>query len=416
MENKSGRRQRVTFACQYSAAGEEEREAQESAVGEKSEGCDNSGAITKDTTLYASHMEQSMTDTETKTTRRDRTSWMVGGQRDPRVRAVQGTEKIEVAVGYIEEELLPTRMGGRLLRIGRLALRYDRSREQFRWRRREGPHQWSEVGRRVPWEIKKRLRAASRAKVDGVEQWLAIRTIGVTALRLIDWCAQTGGEWTEELVTLYWKGALPRGGRWTCMLKGGRLHRGGVMVEDGPPADYQERVEQLLRGRECEGGDVTVRVRKMVATLEELDKRLHQLRAEMKSGVRLYYDRFRDTFQMRQVIDKGWSVYQGKILHEGVRKYLPAVERVRITEAEFTLAERMRLKRALQVIAAVGEAMERWPEGRWQVRAKKAKGVPASWVTQSAEWGLLTRRYDGTAIAGQPSQKDDADNVEWFDE
>src|SRR5574337_1055240 len=118
------------------------------------------GAITVErsttyNTAIASETEKIMTDTDTKATRRERTSWMVGGERDPRVRAVQGTEKIEVAVGYIEEELLPTRMGGRLLRIGRLALRYDRSREQFRWRRREGPHQWSEVGRRVPWEIKK---------------------------------------------------------------------------------------------------------------------------------------------------------------------------------------------------------------------------------------------------------------------
>lgn len=354
--------------------------------------------------------------TEMQGTPETNTSWGVGGRRDPRVRAIRGTERIEVAVGYIEEELLPTRLGGRLLRIGRLALRYDRNRNQFRWRRREGPHQWTEVGRRVPWDIKKRLRAGSRAKVDGVEQWLAIRTVGVTALRLIDWCARTGGEWTEELVTVYWQGALPRGCRWTCMLQGGRLKRGGVMVEEGPPAEYGGRVEQLLRGREAEGGDVTVRVRQMVDRLEVVDKRLHQLRAELRSGVRLYYDRFRDTFQMRQVIDKGWTVYQGKILHEGVRKYLPQADRVRVTEAERCLAERMRLKRALQVIAAVGEAMGKWPEGRWQVRGKTTKDVPASWVTQSTERGLLTRQYrDSQSIDGQGSDGDD-NTVEWFDE
>lgn len=353
--------------------------------------------------------------TETNDTQSRDTSWMVGGTRDPRIRAVQGTEAIEVAVSYIEEELLPTRMGGRLLRIGRLALRYNRMREHFYWRRREGPHQWTEVGRRVPWEIKKRLRARSRAKIDGVEGWLSIRTAGVTALRLIDWCARTGGEWEEELVTLYWQGALPRGCRWTCMLHGGRLKRGGVMVEEGPPAEYQARVEQLVRGREAEGGDVTVRVREMVGKLEEVDTRLHQLRGELRSGIRLYYDRFRDTFQIRQIIAKGWTIYQGKILHEGVRKYLPQADRVRVAEAERCLAERMRLKRALQVVAAIGEAMERWPEGRWQIRGRKGKGMLASWITQSTERGLLTRRYDGRTMTGHVS-KDNDDSVEWFDE
>lgn len=110
-----------------------------------------------------------------------------------------------------------------------------------------------------------------------------------------------------------------------------------------------------------------------------------------------------------------WGDYQGKILHEGVRKYLPQADRVRVTEAEHCLAERMRLKRALQVVAAVAEAMERWPEGRWQIRGKKGKGMPAKWVTQSTEQGLLTRRYDGNTMTEHGVQ-DDTDSIEWFDE
>lgn len=343
-------------------------------------------------------------------------SWGVGGRRDPRSRAMRGTEQIEVAVGYIEEELLPTRLGGRLLRIGRLALRYNRMREHFYWRRREGPHHWKEVGRRVPWEIKKTLRARSRAKIDGVEQWLAVRAAGVVALRLIDWCTKTGGEWMEDLVTVYWTCDLPRGCRWTFMLKGGRLHKGGIMVEEGPPEHYQELVERLLRGREAEGGDVTVRVGRMVERLKAIDQRLHQLSTELQSGVRLYYDRTRDTFQIRQIIAKGWTIYQGKILHEGVRKYLRQFDRVRITEAEHILGERMRLKRALQVIATIGEAMERWPEGRWQIRGKRAKAEPSTWVTQSTERGLLTRRYDNGQIRDGEGQKEEEEEVEWIDE
>jgi hypothetical protein len=188
------------------------------------------------------------------------------------------------------------------------------------------------------------------------------------------------------------------------------------MVEEGSPAQYQPLVEELVRAREAEGGDVTVRVGQMVERLKILDRRLHELRAELRSGVRLYYDRTRDAFQIRQIIAKGWTIYQGKIVDEGVRRYLRSFDRVRITEAEYVLEERMRLKRTLQVIATIAEAMERWPEGRWQIRGKRAKGVPASWVTQSTERGLLTRSYGGGQGFTVAASNDNDDSIEWGDE
>ena len=71
----------------------------------------------------------------------------------------------------------------------------------------------------------------------------------------------------------------------------------------------------------------------------------------------------------------------------------------------------MRLKRALQVIATIGETMARWPDGRWQIRGKETRDRSATWVTHATERGLLIRHYDGATTTENGLQ----DNGEWDD-
>lgn len=342
----------------------------------------------------------------------EREPYALGGSRDPRVRAIRGAAMIEETVETVESLILPLRQGGRLKRIGRLALRYERGQQHFRWRWKVGPRNWEDVGRRVPFHVRRRLRAGTRAKVDGVERWLDIREIGVKALRLIVWCTEQGGTWTENVVTLRWRSDLPRGVCWSFMLSGGRLQRGGVLTEQGPSGQFQYDIETLMRGRpRHDEGEVTGLAKELVRKLHAVDARLHQLRKDLRGVIRIYYGDERDTFQMRQVTGKGWSIYHGQQVGKEVMGWLTLAERPRVQEAVSILAERTQLKRALQVIATIGEAMRKWPGGVWQMRGERGKGEPAKWVAQITKRGVLVRRY--TAEQTGMTEVDEEDHEEW---
>lgn len=337
-----------------------------------------------------------------------------GGAKDPRIRAVQGVAKIEEVLAVIEEGLLPTKHGGRLKRIGRLVLRWERGQQHFRWRRRMGAREWEDIGRRVPNEIKWKLRPGTRAKVEGVERWLDIREVGILALRLVDLCVVDGIGWKEKTVQVRWKRSdFPRGVTWSFFLSGGWLRKGGALAEGGPPVQYQSDVTQLMDGRGGMGGGgpVTVGTERMVGKIGQMTARLHQLKSELHGAVRIYYDYTRDTFQIRQVMGKGWSTYHGKTVDATLMRLLSDAERARVAEAVDVLDERGRTKRALQIIATIAEVMTRWPGGVWQMKGRSGAKLPASWVTEITEHGVLKKRYGVTkqiAVGGAES-----DEKEW---
>jgi len=340
--------------------------------------------------------------------------YTAGGARDPRIRAVQGVAKVESVLAVIEEGLLPTKHGGRLKRIGRLVLKYERREQRFRWRRRLGPGQWEDIGRWVPIDIKRRLRAGTRAKVEGVERWLEIREMGVVVLRLIDLCVVEGSGWKEKTVQVRWKKSdFPRMVTWSFMLNGGSLRMGGAMVEGGPPVKYQSDVTRLMdgRGSHVEGGPVTVGTERLVGKIGQADARLKQLKVELRGAVRIYYDYTRDTFQIRQVMGKGWSKYHGKTVDTTLMRLLTEAERARVAEAVDVLAERGRMKRALQVIAAVADVMNRWPGGVWQIKGTEGGGLPAKWAAEITEHGVLKKRYGIEEKAASGDGESDQDEM-----
>jgi hypothetical protein len=314
-----------------------------------------------------------------------------------RGRAVAAVAQIETTVAGIEEWLLDVTRGMEFRRIGRLKLRYARTEGRFRWRKRLGPRDWEDLGARVPQETKKGLRVETRVKVDTIDRWLDVRSAGLAALRIIEWCAVSGAGWTDGTVTLRWKGPVPGRVTWCCLLGSGGVRKGGVLAEDGPPTQYGDDVMRFSHGQGhgSKGGPVTAAVEGIVARLEQIDEQVRRIKDAMRGVYRLYYNRRIDTWQIRQLTGGLFSRYVGQAIPGQELERMNVGERQLGREIGGYLAERARVKRALRVVSTLAEAAGRWPGGVWQVRGERGGGRGARWVAIASENGVLLREYDG---------------------
>jgi len=259
-----------------------------------------------------------------------------------------------------------------------------------------GPREWSDIGARVPDEMKRKMRPSARGKVEGVDRLLDIRAAGLTVMRLVEWCAMTGVGWRERIVTLRWRGEhVPGRVMWLFLAEGGGVRRGGLRAEGGPPTRYGDVVDGMMEGRRAseQDGPVTVGVKRAVMRLENIDARLRVIQKEVRGALRLYYDKTLDKWQIRQRMGVGATVYHGQQVPEAILRTETDADRGRIAEAVELLEQRRYLRRMLRVVVAIVTAAGRWPAGVWQIRGAQGKGEPAAWVATVAERGVMIRQY-----------------------
>lgn len=336
-----------------------------------------------------------------------------GDERDVRVRALEGTHRVELVLLHLERVLRRTRGVGRTLR-----LRYHKRDDRYLWRHRvrdvAGEQRlfrpgeelgqlycWQDVGRRVPEDVWADLWAHTRGQVLGIERHLDMRQDGRAVLKLVGWLLGSGLRREAELLEMVWEGEAQRGRvHWTFRLDGRFQRQGNWQTPDLPLGKYGCEVADQVGAIDLQApwGLYTEHVhRGLVVPLRELDRRLEELDRllrEQRSAVRLYQHRSRDTWEFRQVQWQSGTTYVPLGDFDAVvgKRDLSPQERSMLEEARVLLDERNKARRLLRVIAELTGAGIRWPGGTWKVRGYTPAGATI-WHVASSASGTVGRFY-----------------------
>lgn len=336
-----------------------------------------------------------------------------GDEHDVRVRAVEGTHRVELVLLHLERVLRRTRGVGRTLR-----LRYHKRDDRYLWRHRvrdgageerlfrpgEEPGQlyrWQDVGRRVPEDVRVDVWVHTRAQVLAIERHLDMRQDGRAVLKLVGWLLGNGLRWETERVEMVWEGEAQRGRvHWTFRLDGRFQRQGNWQTPDLPLGKYGCDVAEQVGAIDIQApwGLYTEHVhRGLVIPLGELDRRLGELDLllrEQRAAMRLYrHPRF-NTWAFRQVQWQSGTTYLslGDFDAAVGKLVLSPQERSTLEEARTLLQERYKLRRLLRVIAELTEAGICWPGGTWKVRGYSSERGTI-WHVASTASGMVGRSY-----------------------
>jgi hypothetical protein len=340
-------------------------------------------------------------------------SYAVGGDRDVRARALEGTHRVELVLGLLEGLLRRTRGVGRTLR-----LHYQQCDDRYVWRHRvrdvageqrllrlgEGPrtlYRWRDVGRRVSEELRAELWVRTRSRVLGIERQLDMRQDGRAVLKLVSWLLGNGLRWEADVVEMVWEGEGHSGRvRWTFRLDG-RLQRHGIrQTPDLPTGKYGRDSEEQVAAIDLRApwGLYTENVhRALVVPLADLDRRLRELDyllREQRAAVRLYHHRRLDTWAFRLVQWQSGTTYQPiRDLDSAFQKLdFSPQQRGNLEEARTLLQQRYKVRRLLRIVAELTEAGVCWPGGTWKVRGYTPGGETV-WHVASTVSGIVGRGY-----------------------
>lgn len=336
-----------------------------------------------------------------------------GDERDVRVRALEGTHRVELVLLQLEQLLRQTRGVGRTLR-----LRYHKRDDRYVWRHRvrdvageqrlfrpgEEPDQlycWQDVGRRVPEEVWPDLWAHTRGQVLGIERHLDMRQDGRAVLKLVGWLLGNSLRRDAELLEMVWEGEAQRGRvHWTFRLDGRFQRHGNRQTPDLPLGKYGRECEERVAALDLQApwGLYAEQVhRGLVVPLGDLDRRLGELDRllrEQRAAMRLYWHPRLNTWAFRQVQWQSGTTYLslGDFDAAVGKLGLSPQERSTLEEARTVLQERYKVRRLLRVIAELTEAGSRWPGGTWKVRGYSSERGTV-WHVASTASGTVGRSY-----------------------
>lgn len=286
----------------------------------------------------------------------------IGSDRDVRVRAVLGTHRLELGVNAIEEGLRSIRFVGRTLR-----LRYHRRDQRFFWRRRvrngEGRTvAWEDIGVRVPEGVRQTLWAETRSRIDGAEEWMAMRQDGRSVLALVDWLAVHGIQSAVASLEMTWRGEGNVGRiHWTFRADGGIQRTQNWQTPERSVTAYGRTTAAVLsavdvtRGR----GPYTVSLDQTVVQRHAaIDKRLEELAGllrEQRAGIRLYWRSEKDAWRFHEVVSVRRTQHVRLEKVGGRAQRLAAQPRSQVLEALKLLGERGQIRRVLRLVAELTE-------------------------------------------------------------
>lgn len=324
---------------------------------------------------------------------RPRGPYAIGGERDVRQRAVAGIAVIERVLQAVEAELKARS------RIGRLRLYYEKRDDRFEWRWWESAKRSRRVGTCVDQERLSMLRPLAQAKVRSVQRLLEVRASARAVLRLVEWAVMSGDKWGEQTVTLRWSSGDLRRTIWLFLLSGGIVRRGAVQPLDGVESGYAAVVGRLNMGSQPQGwrGELTEGVKCVVDEIQRIDERLLELQRRLQGSVRVYYGKQRDTWMVRQIFGPQRSRHVSNKAGRGLIEKVKEGERDGLERVLEGIERRKRLKRVLHLIGVVGEAMQHWPGGQWQLRGETGDGRAAVWVATATDRGRSVIK-DGAAV------------------
>lgn len=337
-----------------------------------------------------------------------------GGQRDVRVRAVEGIHRVEGVVLILEGMLKRTRAVGRTLR-----LHYHRRDDRYVWRHRVRDHEgeqrrirsgeepkvlyrWQDIGRRVPDDICHALWGNTRARVLGIERQLDMRHEGRTVLTLVSWLLGNTLSADGDLIHLAWEGDGQRGHvAWTFRLDGRLQKTTNWEAAQGPVSKYGRDAEEQVAAVEpaAPRSHYTENVHnQLVLACADIDARLRALEVLLRgqrSLIRFYYHKNLDRWQIRLVQWQSSTRYLAneELEAEMEKRQLTAQQRGQVEEARTLMQKRQRIRRCLRVIAEVAETALRWPGGTWRVRGCMVGGKTI-WAVAAAAGGTVGKVYD----------------------
>lgn len=336
-----------------------------------------------------------------------------GDEHDIRVRAVEGTHRVELVLLQLERVLRRTRGVGRTLR-----LRYHKRDDRYLWRHRVRDvageqllsqlgeearrlYRWQDVGRRVPEDVRAGVWARTRGQVLGIERYLDMRQDGRAVLKLIGWLLGNSLRRDAELLEMVWEGEAQRGRvHWTFRLDGRFQRQGNWQTPDLPLGKYGREGEEQVAALDLQApwGLYTEHVhRGLVVPLGELDRRLGEvdlLLREQRAAIRLYRHPRLNTWAFRQVQWQSGTTYLSRGNFDVAVEKLGLSPQVRSTleEARTVLQERYKVRRLLRVIAELTEAGSCWPGGTWKVRGYSSERRTI-WHVASSASGTVGRLY-----------------------
>ena len=346
-------------------------------------------------------------------------TYPVGGDRDVRVRAVLGTHRLELGVELLEKGLRAITSVGRVLR-----LRFHQRDQRFEWRQRIRDSQgrtvaWRVVGARVPDEIRRTLWAETRSRVDGVEQWIAMRQDARSVLNLVDWLVAHGREWPAALLQVTWEGEGKIGRvHWTFRADGAIQETRNWQTPARPITAYGQATAAVVSGidvarpRGTHAESVSRDLVERHAAIDARLRRLSELLREQHAGIRLYRVERKDTWCFREIAYAGGTRHlRAAVVGQRAATLTPQPQG-NVGEAMQLLGERVQLRRLLRVIAELTEVAGFWPGGRWKLAARDAAGK-ALWQKTASRDGLLGRAYtrgrDGAScISGEGDEGEGA--------
>ncbi len=330
-----------------------------------------------------------------------RRTYPVGSEQDIRMRAVLGTHRLELGVNAIEEGLRAIRFVGRTLR-----LRYQRRDQRFFWRHRVRNEQgrtvaWEDIGARVPEEVRRTLWVETRGRIDGAEEWMAMRQDGRSVLMLTNWLVGHGLDSRAMVIAMTWEGERKVGRlHWTFRADGAIQRTKNWEVGKQLMTAYGRTTAAVLSAI-----DVTQPRGPYAAAVDEslvqrhagLDKRLADLAAvlqEQQVGIRLYWRRDKDAWRFHEVLSAGWTRHIPLEQVEERAQRLPAQPRSHVIEARGVLSERRRVRQLLRIVAELTQAASVWPGGQWSVIGRSVAGKTI-WSRAATREGLVGRTYNG---------------------
>jgi hypothetical protein len=346
-----------------------------------------------------------------------------GVEGDPRVLAVQGTHRLELALNLLDGSLQLHRKFGRLMRL------YFRQRDHsyewhylaktdatestgtpgaVSWRGRA----WKTLGRQVPAEILRTLHPVTRDNVLGMERSLNIRQDGRAVLHLITWLMVHGMEGTPDVIGVTWEGPEQWGRvTWSVQLDGRLMCRGNWQAQGGIPSPYsaQElRFREMIRLDSPLGSYAGTVQREWVDRLAGIDqqlRRLADLLLEQRAGIRLYHYRQKDTWRFRSLNHRGEGMYLPLEQVREAAEHLGPQPRANIYDALDAIGERRQVRRILRVIGILADAGWGWRDGRWIVRGYDT-GARGKWMAAADQTGVVGRWY-GVSDRGETEEREE---------
>ncbi len=328
-----------------------------------------------------------------------RRTYPVGSDRDVRLRAVLGTHRLELGVSAIEEGLRAIRFVGRTLR-----LRYQRRDQRFFWRQRVRDEQgrtvaWEDIGARVPDEVRRGLWVETRSRIDGAEEWMAMRQDGRSVLLLTNWLVAHGLDSAATVIEMAWEGegkvarlhwtfradgAIQRTKNWAV---GKRL----VTAYGRTTAAVWSAID-VRKPRGPYTGAVEDGLVKPHQAVDERLRGLAELLREQQARIRLYRRTKEDTWCFREVVSGRGTRHVPVDRVEDRARELAAQPQSQVVEALRLLGKRGEIRRLLRIIAELTEGAVVWPGGQWTVVARDSNRR-AWWCKVASREGILGRRY-----------------------